>query len=105
MSTNKKVAAPSATSPMPKAKQSGSRLRLRTLIEILPILIALTIFFSYTTIKGVSTVQLVTPLNTILDAVPMWVALLMLLITIVGVSGMVWLIYIFSKAALRPDVD
>lgn len=80
-----------------------SRWPLTTLIEILPVIIALTIVFSYTTIKGVSKVRLVTPLATVLSAVPLWVAILMSLIVLVGVSGMIWLIYIFMRAPVAPD--
>lgn len=76
---------------------------LKTLIEILPVLIALTIFFSYTTIRGVSAVELVTPLTTVLDAVPLWVAILMMLIGLVGILGMGWLIFIFTRAPVSTD--
>ena len=84
-------------------KKRRSRWPLTTLIEILPVIIALTIVFSYTTIKGVTTVRLVTPLSAVLSAVPLWVAILMSLITFVGVSGMIWLIYIFMRAPVAPD--
>jgi hypothetical protein len=73
------------------------------LIEILPVIIALTVFFSYSTIKRVSDVALVTPLQEILGVVPVWVAGLMGLIALVGGCGMVWLIYIFSRAPINPD--
>jgi len=76
---------------------------LKTLIEILPILIALTAVFSYTSIKNVSNVALVTPLEQVLGGVPIWVAVLMGLITITGTLGMIWLIYIFSRAPVAPD--
>ncbi|MEZ4713082.1 MAG: hypothetical protein R3A44_38185 [Caldilineaceae bacterium] len=84
-------------------KKKRSRWPLTTLIEILPVIIALTIVFSYTTIKGVSSVRLVTPLSAVLSVVPLWVVVLMSLITVVGVSGMVWLIYIFMRAPVAPD--
>jgi hypothetical protein len=86
-------------------KQPGkhSRWPLTTLIEILPVIIALTIFLSYTTIKGVSTVALVTPLTTVLSAVPLWVVILMTLIGLVGTVGMGWLIYIFTRAPVAAD--
>lgn len=76
---------------------------LKTLIEILPVIIALTAIFSYTTIKNVTDVDLVTPLEEVLDGVPMWVAGLMGMIAIVGALGMTWLIYIFSRAPVAPD--
>ena len=76
---------------------------LKTLIEILPILIALTAVFSYTSIKNVSNVSLVTPLEQVLGGVPIWVAILMGLIAITGTLGMIWLIYIFSRAPVSPD--
>lgn len=76
---------------------------LKTLIEILPIIIALTALFSYTTIKNVSGVDLVTPLAQVLGGVPVWVAILMGLIALVGTLGMGWLIYIFSRAPVDPD--
>lgn len=76
---------------------------LKTLIEILPIIIALTVFFSYSTIKNVTDVALITPLQEVLGAVPLWVAGLMGLILLVGLLGMSWLIYIFSRAPVAPD--
>lgn len=76
---------------------------LKTLIEILPVLIAVTIVFSYTTIKGVSAVELVTPLTTVLGAVPVWVSVLMGLIVLVGTLGMAWLIFIFTRAPVSSD--
>ena len=76
---------------------------LKTLIEVLPLLIALTAIFSYSTIKNVTEVDLVTPLNQVLGGVPLWVAGLMGLIALVGTLGMVWLIYIFSRAPVAPD--
>lgn len=76
---------------------------LKTLVEILPVLIALTTFFSYTTIQGVSAVELITPLTTILDAVPLWIAILMIGISMVGILGMGWLIYIFTRSPVSAD--
>jgi hypothetical protein len=76
---------------------------LKTLIEILPLLIALTAIFSYSTIKNVTQVELVTPLNQVLGGVPAWVAGLMGLIALVGILGMGWLIYIFTRAPVAPD--
>ena len=76
---------------------------LKTLIEILPVLIALSVFFNYSTIKNISNVALITPLQEVLGAVPGWVAGLMGLILLVGVLGMSWLVYIFSRAPIAPD--
>jgi hypothetical protein len=76
---------------------------LKTLIEILPLLIALTAIFSYSTIKNVTQVELVTPLSQVLGGVPTWVAALMGLIALVGTLGMGWLIYIFTRAPVAPD--
>ncbi|MCE7989457.1 MAG: hypothetical protein DYG89_50540 [Caldilinea sp. CFX5] len=90
-------------SNQPQDKPKRSRWPLTTLIEILPVIIALTVFLSYTTIKGVSSVALVTPLTTVLNAVPLWVVILMALILLVGASGMGWLIYIFTRAPVAAD--
>lgn len=76
---------------------------LKTLIEILPVIIALTALFSYSTIRNITDVNLVTPLTQILAGVPVWVALLMGLIIITATLGMAWLIYIFSRAPIAPD--
>ena len=76
---------------------------LRTLIEILPVIIALTALFSYSSVRQVTDVELVTPLTQVLGDVPLWVAGLMGLIVIVGMLGMGWLIYIFSRAPVAPD--
>ena len=82
---------------------SGKKWPLKTVIEILPIIIALTAIFSYSTIQNVANVDLITPLEEVLGGVPLWVAGLMGLITIIGVLGMVWLIYIFTRAPIAPD--
>ena len=72
--------------------------RLRTLIEILPIIIALTALFSYRTVTNRMDVDLVTPIAIVLAGVPLWVAGLMLLVASVGILGMGWLIYIVIHA-------
>ena len=71
---------------------------LKTLIEILPVVIALTVFFSYSTIKNVTQVNLITPLQEVFGAVPLWVVGLMGSIMLVGCLGMGWLVYIFTRA-------
>ena len=76
---------------------------LKTLIEILPIIIALTAVFSYSTIQNVSDVDLITPLEDVLGGVPIWVAALMGMIALVGTLGMGWLMYIFTRAPVAPD--
>jgi hypothetical protein len=84
-------------------EKSRPRWPLKTLIEILPILIALTAIFSYSTIRNVTDVALITPLTDVLGGVPLWVAGLMGLVTLVGALGMGWLIYLFSRAPVAPD--
>ncbi|HMR62752.1 MAG TPA: hypothetical protein PKE64_01965 [Anaerolineae bacterium] len=76
---------------------------IKTLIEILPVLVALTAIASYSTIKNVNDVDLVTPLQQVLNGVPIWVVVLMVMIALVGTLGMGWLIYIFSRAPVSPD--
>jgi len=76
---------------------------LKTVIEILPIIIALTAIFSYSTIKNVTDVELVSPLEAVLGEVPIWVAGLMGLVALVGLLGMIWLIFIFTRAPIAPD--
>ena len=77
--------------------------RLKTLIEILPVIIALTALFSYTTIRRVTPVDLVTPISQVLGQVPVWVAVLMGLVALIGALGMMWLIYLFCRAPITPD--
>lgn len=86
--------------PRPGSKRKWP---LKTLIEILPIIIALTVFFSYSTIKNVTDVSLVTPLPEVLGGVPLWVVGLMGSIVLVGTMGIGWLIYLFSRAPIAPD--
>lgn len=76
---------------------------LKTLIEILPLIVALTAIFSYSTIKGITKIDPIAPLSGVLGGVPLWVALLMGMVAIVGVLGMGWLIYLFSRAPVSPD--
>jgi ABC-type phosphate transport system permease subunit len=95
MSTNKAID--------PATEKSRKKWPLKTLIEILPIIIALTAIFSYSTIKNVSRVKLVTPLAEVLGGVPIWVAGLMGLVALVGLLGMTWLIFIFTRAPLAAD--
>ena len=86
-----------------KADKPKKKWPLKTLIEIIPIVVALTAVFSYSTIKNVSNVNLVTPLEEVLGGVPIWVAGLMGLVALVGMLGMGWLIYIFSRAPIAFD--
>ena len=83
-----------------KRRSSRRAWRLKTLIEILPVIIALTALFSYTTIRRVTPVELVTPLSQVLSQVPLWVAILMGLIALIGALGMIWLIYLFCRAPI-----
>lgn len=76
---------------------------LKTLIEILPLIVALTAIFSYSTIKAVTNIDPIAPLSGVLGGVPVWIALLMGMVALVGVLGMGWLIYIFSRAPVSPD--
>ena len=85
------------------ADKTRKKWPLKTLIEILPIVIALSVFFSYSTIKTVTNERLVTPLQEVLGDVPIWVAGLMGMITLFGVLGMLWLVYIFTRAPVSPD--
>ena len=93
----------STSKSRPEARPVKRKWPLKTLIEILPIIIALTVFFSYATIKNVTNEALVIPLQAVLGEVPGWVAGLMGLILLVGLLGMGWLIYIFSRAPVAPD--
>jgi hypothetical protein len=90
-------------SVLPQHQPKRSKWPLKTLIEILPIMIALTAIFSYSTIRNISDVALITPLSQVLAGVPLWVAGLMGLILLIGCLGMGWLIYIFSRAPVAPD--
>lgn len=85
------------------SKPHRARWPRKTWLEILPVIIALTAVFSYSTIRKVTSVELVTPFAQVLRDVPLWVAGLMGLIVLVGVCGMLWLIYIFSCAPVAPD--
>jgi len=85
------------------AQKPRKKWPLKTLIEILPVIIALTAIFSYSTIKNIADVDLITPLEQVLGGVPIWVAGLMGMILMVGTLGMGWLIYIFSRAPVSPD--
>ena len=62
----------------PLAEDEASRRKwpLKTLVEILPIIIALTAIFSYSTIRNVTHVALITPLTEVIGGVPWWVAAL-----------------------------
>lgn len=84
-------------------KNSSGRWWLKTLIEVTPVFIALTVFLSYTTIKGVSAVKLVTPLTAVVGSVSLWVTILMGLIAGVGLLGMAWLIYVFTRAPISRE--
>ena len=92
----------SGLSPI-ESKKPRSKWPLKTLIEVLPLLIVLTAVFNYSTIRNVTNVALVTPLTQVLNGVPLWVAGLMALVALVGMLGMGWLIYLFSRAPVAPD--
>ncbi len=92
-----------ANPPAVEGEKARRRWPLKTLIELLPLLIALTAIFSYSTIRNVTDVALVTPLNQVLGEVPLWVAGLMGMVALVGLLGMGWLIFLFSRAPVAPD--
>lgn len=79
-------------------KPPRRRWPLQTLIEILPVIIALTAVFSYSSLRNSTNVALITPLGEVLRAVPVWVVGLMGLVCLVSLCGMGWLIYLFSRA-------
>lgn len=85
------------------AKTRKAKWPLKTLIEILPVIIALSVIFSYNTIKAGSDVVLFTPVTEVFSQVPWWITALMGLIVAVGTLGMGWLIFIFSRAPINPD--
>lgn len=87
----------------PATKAKKTRWPLKTLIEILPVIIALSVIFSYKTIKSTSDVVLFTPIVEVFSQVPWWITTLMGLIVAVGTLGMGWLIFIFSRAPINPD--
>ncbi|NJN94290.1 MAG: hypothetical protein HC875_09470 [Anaerolineales bacterium] len=89
--------------PVAEGEKARRRWPLKTLIEVLPLLIALTAIFSYSTIRNVTNVALITPLDEVLGGVPLWVAGLMGMVALVGVLGMGWLIFLFSRAPVAPD--
>lgn len=89
--------------PAAEGEKVRRRWPLKTLIELLPLLIALTAIFSYSSIRNVTDVALITPLNQVLGGVPLWVAGLMGMVALVGLLGMGWLIFLFSRAPVAPD--
>ncbi len=76
---------------------------LKTLVEILPVIIALTALGSYSSIKKVTDTKLVTPLTEVFQHVPGWVIGLMGGVVVLGTCGMLWLLYLFSRAPVAPD--
>lgn len=85
------------------SERPRKRWPLKTLVEILPVIIALTALGSYSTIKKVPGVELFTPFAEVFPHVSGWVLGLMGLVFVVGVCGMLWLIYLFSRAPVAPD--
>ena len=71
----------------------------RRLIEILPVIIALTALFSYRAIDGLTDQVLATPIGQVVQAVPPWVNVLMLLTAFTGLAGMFLLIMVFARPA------
>lgn len=92
-----------ANPPAAEGEKTRRHWPLKTLIELLPLLIALTAIFSYSTIRNVTDVALVTPLKEVLGGVPLWVAGLMGMVALVGLLGMGWLVFLFSRAPIAPD--
>jgi hypothetical protein len=87
---------------LPTETPGRGRFPLRRLIEVLPVLIALTALFSYTTIRGVDEgLRIVKPPAELFGSVSAWVGTLMILVACVGVGGMSWLLYVYTRAPVE----
>ena len=93
-----------SSSPTETSTRSRLTKAVRRLIEILPVLIALTALFSYRAIDGLAGEVLATPLGEVVRAVPPWVNVLMLLTAFTGLAGMLWLIIVFARPATRTGM-
>jgi hypothetical protein len=76
---------------------------LKTLVEIIPIFMALSALLTFGWAQRVTGAELLTPLNRVITALPWWATLLMVAVMAIGVLGIVWVTYIFSRAPVAPD--
>ncbi|MEI2613148.1 MAG: hypothetical protein V9G20_31295 [Candidatus Promineifilaceae bacterium] len=90
-----------ATNPEPKP--SRKRWPLKTMLEVFPIFMALSALLTFGTTKKVSDVQLLTPLKQVVGVLPLWATVLMVAAMLVGILGIIWATYIFSRAPVAPD--
>lgn len=89
--------------PSAETKAPRKRWPLKTVLEIFPIFMALSALLTFGTTKKVSDVQLLTPLKQVVGGLPWWATLLMVAAMLVGVLGIIWVTYIFSRAPVAPD--
>ena len=88
------------TSDQDKPRKRWSR---KTIIEIIPIVMALTALLTFGVAKNVTDVELLTPLTRVVTTLPLWGTVLMALVMAIGVTGIILGIYIFSRAPVSPD--
>ncbi|MFN8446841.1 MAG: hypothetical protein U0175_38965 [Caldilineaceae bacterium] len=75
----------------------------KTVLEVFPIFMALSAMLTFGTTRKVSDVELLTPLSRVVSALPWWATLLMGGTMLVGIVGIVWVTFIFSRAPVAPD--
>ena len=89
--------------PVPNSAESRKRWPLKTIIEVIPIIMALSALFTFGVAKRVTDVRLLTPLNEVVAGLPLWATILLALVMTIGVVGIGWGIFIFSRAPVAPD--
>lgn len=75
----------------------------KTVLEVFPIFMALSAMLTFGTTRKVSGVELLTPLSRVVSALPWWATLLMGGTMVVGIIGIVWVTFLFSRAPVAPD--
>jgi hypothetical protein len=91
--------------PKPTPEEEAPRLHwpVKTAIEVIPIIMAMTALFTWGFAKRTTDVKLLTPLSTVTSALPWWGTVVMALVGLIGITGIIWATYLFSRAPMAPD--
>ena len=75
----------------------------KTVLEVFPIFMALSALLTFGTTRKVTGVELLTPLSRVVSVLPWWATLLLAGTMLVGLVGIAWVTFLFSRAPVAPD--
>ncbi len=87
----------------PEGEKERKRWPLKTVIEVFPIFMALTALLTFGTARRAGQGEVLTPLSRMTDSLPLWSILLLAGCFAIGIFGIIWATWVFSRAPVAPD--